>query len=251
VKENRTSKPNPSQPGKPNTTQPGNTNTTQPGTTTPPVTTQPGKPTTTQPGTTTRAGSPMPLADKVFGGKGLDKLKTYSGPGLMGAGGVVGVVAGAMNVAQGVRQGNDHAIAKGVMDMASGAAAVGEGGTQFYQSIKNIKPPDLKGMTVPQQMKTNLLKGAGKFGTAGAVFGVVGGALDIAEGAKGKDGAQIAKGAVNIAGAVGGLAASAAGGPIGLAIGGAIALGTFVFGKIMDAVSDKAHKIAELTIDDK
>jgi hypothetical protein len=232
VKENRTRKPNPPQPGKPNTT-------------------QPGKPTTTTPGSTTRAGSPMPLADKVFGGKGLDKLKTYSGPGLLGAGGVVGVVAGAMNVAQGVRQGNDHAIAKGVMDMASGAATVAEGGAQFYQSIKNIKPPDLKGMTVPQQLKTNLFKGAGKFGTAGAVFGVVGGALDIAEGAKGKDGAQIAKGAVNVAGAVGGLAAAAAGGPIGMAIGGAIALGTFVFGKIMDAVSDKPHKIAELTIDDK
>jgi hypothetical protein len=30
----------------------------------------------------------MPLADKLFGGKGLDKIKTYSGPGLMGAGAV-------------------------------------------------------------------------------------------------------------------------------------------------------------------
>jgi hypothetical protein len=196
-------------------------------------------------------GSPMPLANKTFGSKALDKFKTLGGPGLLGAGGAVGVVAGALNTAQGVRQGNQHAIAKGVMDMAGGVSTLAEGGTQFYQSIKNIKPPDTKNMTVPEKLKSNLLKGAGKFGTAGAVFGIVGGGLDIAEGVKSKDGAQVAKGAVNIAGAVGGLAFAAMGGPIGLAIGGAIAVGTFVFGKIMDAVSDKPHKIADLTIDDK
>ena len=163
----------------------------------------------------------------------------------------MGVVAGAMGVAQGVRQGNDHAIAKGVMDMASGAASLGEAGAQFRDSIKGVDRTLAAGARTVERIKTNVLKGPGAFGAAGAVFGVVGGALDIAEGKKSNDNAQVAKGAVNIVGAVGGLGAAVLGGPVGMVVGGAIALGTFVFGKIMDAVSDKPHQIAPLTIDDK
>ncbi|TSC34147.1 hypothetical protein [Corallococcus sp. Z5C101001] len=84
----------------------------------------------------------------------------------------------------------------------------------------------------------------------GAVGGTVGGVFDIVNGAKVNDGAQIAKGAIGIAGSIGGaVAVGAIGGPLGMAVGAGIGLLTFGVGKIMDAISDKPHKIAELQID--
>ncbi|RKH70831.1 hypothetical protein D7X96_10440 [Corallococcus interemptor] len=84
----------------------------------------------------------------------------------------------------------------------------------------------------------------------GAVGGAAGGVMDIVNGAKVNDGAQIAKGAVGIAGSLGGaVAVGAIGGPLGMAVGAGIGLLTFGFGKLMDLISDKPHKIAELQID--
>lgn len=84
----------------------------------------------------------------------------------------------------------------------------------------------------------------------GAVGGAAGGVMDIVNGAKSNDGAQIAKGAVGIAGSLGGaVAVGAIGGPLGMAVGAGIGLLTFGFGKLMDLISDKPHKIAELQID--
>ncbi|RKH42121.1 hypothetical protein, partial [Corallococcus sicarius] len=84
----------------------------------------------------------------------------------------------------------------------------------------------------------------------GAVGGTVGGVFDIVNGSKVKDGAQIAKGAIGIAGSLGGaVAVGAIGGPLGMAVGAGIGLLTFGIGKLMDAISDKPHKIAELQID--
>ncbi|RKH56432.1 hypothetical protein [Corallococcus aberystwythensis] len=84
----------------------------------------------------------------------------------------------------------------------------------------------------------------------GAVGGAAGGVMDIVNGAKVNDGAQIAKGAVGIAGSLGGaVAVGAIGGPLGMAVGAGIGLLTFGFGKLMDLISDKPHKISELQID--
>lgn len=84
----------------------------------------------------------------------------------------------------------------------------------------------------------------------GAVGGTAGGVFDIINGSKVNDPAQIAKGAVGIAGSLGGaVAVGAIGGPLGMAVGAGIGLLTFGIGKIMDAISDKPHKIAELQID--
>ncbi|RKH22684.1 hypothetical protein D7Y13_28005 [Corallococcus praedator] len=95
------------------------------------------------------------------------------------------------------------------------------------------------------------LKGmGGAANVLGAVGGTVGGVFDIVNGAKVNDGAQIAKGAVGIAGSLGGaVAVGAIGGPLGMAVGAGIGLLTFGIGKIMDAISDKPHKISELQID--
>ncbi|ADO69494.1 hypothetical protein [Stigmatella aurantiaca] len=94
------------------------------------------------------------------------------------------------------------------------------------------------------------LKSMGGFmNVAGAAVGTGLGIMDIVGGAKGKDGAQIAKGAVGVAGSIGGaIAAGAIGGPLGMAVGLGIGLLTFGFGKLMDLISDKKHKIAELQI---
>ncbi|MHA7628835.1 hypothetical protein [Corallococcus sp. M7] len=85
------------------------------------------------------------------------------------------------------------------------------------------------------------------------LLGVVGGAtscvMDIVNGAKTNDGPQIAKGAVGIAGTLGGaVAVGAMGGPPGMAVGAGIGLLTFGFGRLMDLISDKPHQIAELQI---
>ncbi|WP_415835341.1 hypothetical protein, partial [Corallococcus soli] len=95
------------------------------------------------------------------------------------------------------------------------------------------------------------LKGVGGAANVlGAAGGTVGGVFDIVNGAKVNDGAQIAKGAVGIAGSLGGaVAVGAIGGPLGMAVGAGIGLLTFGIGKIMDAISDKPHKISELQID--
>ncbi|MDY7226673.1 hypothetical protein [Hyalangium rubrum] len=193
-------------------------------------------------------GSPMPAANKL-GGQGLEKLKKFGGPGLLGAGGVVGVVAGAMGLAQAVRQGNGLATGKGITDMVGGLATLGEAGAQVREALKNVNP-DLKGLSVVDRVKTNLFKASGVAGIVGAGAGIAGGIIDVIEGTNSKDKWQKVKGGVAIGAAVGGLVAAAAGGPIGLAVGGLLAVGSFVVGKIMDAISDKPHKIAELTIDD-
>ncbi|HEX8706127.1 MAG TPA: hypothetical protein VF815_45250 [Myxococcaceae bacterium] len=204
-------------------------------------------------GTQPANGAVMQGGSKLLGPKGAEYLKKYAGPGLLGAGGVGGVVAGALSLAQGVRQGNQFAQAKGVMDMFGGAAVMTESYAQFRQAIKDIKGPNLKNLSIVDRIKTNIPSGKLAFGAgvAGGVFGIISGSMDIAEGKQNKDGAQIAKGAVNVGAAVAGIGAAALGGPAGLLIGGAAAVGAFIFGKIMDAVSDKPHKIAELTIDDK
>lgn len=89
----------------------------------------------------------------------------------------------------------------------------------------------------------------GIMNVAGAAVGTGLGIMDIVNGAKDKDGAQIAKGAVGIAGGIGGaIAAGAVGGPLGIAVGLGIGLLTYGFGKLMDLISDKKHKIAELQI---
>ncbi|MCY1033410.1 hypothetical protein OV207_18295 [Corallococcus sp. BB11-1] len=95
------------------------------------------------------------------------------------------------------------------------------------------------------------LKGVGGAANVlGAAGGTVGGVFDIVNGAKVNDGAQIAMGAVGIAGSIGGaVAVGAIGGPLGMAVGAGIGLLTFGIGKIMDAISDKPHKISELQID--
>lgn len=94
------------------------------------------------------------------------------------------------------------------------------------------------------------LKAMGGFANvAGAAASTGLGIMDIVNGAKGKDGAQIAKGAVGIAGGIGGaIAVGAIGGPLGMAVGAGIGLLAFGFGKLMDLISDKKHKIAELQI---
>lgn len=94
------------------------------------------------------------------------------------------------------------------------------------------------------------LKSMGGFmNVAGAAVGTGLGIMDIVGGAQSKDGAQIAKGAVGVAGSLGGaIAAGAIGGPLGMAVGLGVGLLTFGFGKLMDLISDKKHKIAELQI---
>ncbi|RKH10445.1 hypothetical protein D7V97_13850, partial [Corallococcus sp. CA053C] len=128
------------------------------------------------------------------------------------------------------------AITSAVLDSVKGMGGIGKvAGATASAGSKALSA--LKGM-------------GGAANVLGAVGGTAGGVMDIINGAKVNDGAQIAKGAIGIAGSIGGaVAVGAIGGPLGMAVGAGIGLLTFGFGKIMDAISDKPHKISELQID--
>ena len=95
-----------------------------------------------------------------------------------------------------------------------------------------------------------VIKGlGGAANVAGALVGTGLGIKDIVDGARSGDGARIAKGAVSIAGGLGGAAAavaagSAFGGPIGASVGAVV--GFFTWG--ITRLIDKSHKIAGLRI---
>ncbi|MBZ4334917.1 hypothetical protein [Corallococcus sp. AS-1-12] len=128
------------------------------------------------------------------------------------------------------------AITRTVLDSVKGMGGIGK----------------VAGVTASAGAKAlSALKAAGGAANVlGAVGGAAGGVVDIVNGAKVNDGAQIAKGAVGIAGSLGGaVAVGAIGGPLGMAVGAGIGLLTFGFGKLMDLISDKPHKISELQID--
>ncbi|RKH55128.1 hypothetical protein, partial [Corallococcus llansteffanensis] len=128
------------------------------------------------------------------------------------------------------------AITSAVLDSVKGMGGIGKvAGATASAGSKALSA--LKGM-------------GGAANVLGAVGGTAGGVMDIINGAKVNDGAQIAKGAIGIAGSIGGaVAVGAIGGPLGMAVGAGIGLLTFGIGKIMDAISDKPHKISELQID--
>ncbi|GMU03890.1 hypothetical protein [Corallococcus caeni] len=129
-----------------------------------------------------------------------------------------------------------NAITSTVLDSVKGMGGIGK----------------VAGVTASAGSKAlSALKAAGGAANVlGAVGGAAGGVMDIVNGAKVNDGAQIAKGAVGIAGSLGGaVAVGAIGGPLGMAVGAGIGLLTFGFGKLMDLISDKPHKISELQID--
>ncbi|HEX8700842.1 MAG TPA: hypothetical protein VF815_18500 [Myxococcaceae bacterium] len=243
---------------------------------------------------------PLGKAANVLGNETLRNGLQGAKGGLSSLGGVAGVVAGGMQMADGIRNNNLPNIFAGLTDVGLGAYDAYAGGRAFYDAIKGVSdmatsPAGTAGAgsagkaaqqlgnwakasgvslnklgTAVSTSVLNSVKGMGGMAkvagvgaqalnafkavggianVAGAVAGTGLGIKDIVDGAKGGDSHQIAKGAVGIAGSIGGaVAVGAIGGPIGAGIGLGIGLLTFGIGKIIDLAADREHQIAKLKV---
>ncbi|WP_434388947.1 hypothetical protein [Melittangium boletus] len=225
-------------------------------------------------------------ADSVLaaGGKAADVLgKGVLERGLQGAkggaaalGGAAGVVAGGMQLAQGIRDHNVPSIFKGLADLGVGGLDLYSAGSSLYNTATKVSDLALdasddvarlaggwlgKATGLSALASTGVgakvlgaVKGlGGAANVVGAVVGTGVGVADIVNGVRQGDAAQIAKGAVSITGGIGGAVAavaagSAFGGPIGAAVGAVVGLATFGITQIIDKFSDKEHKISGLKL---
>ncbi|ADO70896.1 hypothetical protein [Stigmatella aurantiaca] len=187
--------------------------------------------------------------------------------GATAVGGVAGVTAGIAGIIDGVKDGNKVAIAKGVFDTLGGAVNLYETGEAFKGIFKNTSDlagagrwvggaaqatgvaPTTSGATSVASKIGGALKGlGGASNVLGAAVGIASGTLDIIEGLKTGRGGQVAKGAVGIAGTVGGVVASivvgsAFGGPAGIAVGALVGGLVLAAQKFVEVISDDDHQI--------
>jgi hypothetical protein len=228
-----------------------------------------------QGGTTPNAAGQVFVSDRLTQPFGGSEAVAKTAQGLKGLGtgvaGGAGVAAGIAGLVDGIKSGNASTIARGVFDTIGGAANLYETGATFknlFQGKTDLQgagkwvggaaaanaPPSATGTTSTISKIGGALKGLGGATTViGAAVGVATGAIDIAEGVKGGHTGQIARGAIGIVGAVGGtvaalVAASAFGGPVGVAVGALVGGITLVGQKIAEAIADDQHQIAQQSI---
>ena len=227
---------------------------------------------------------PLPASvSKLFGSDKVQGVLQGAKGGATALAGAAGAVAGGLNFIQGIRDQNVTASLKGAYDTYSGAKSVYEGGKSILQAFKGVsdladtaastvgtagtastvsklgswlsKAPGVSAVTNVGSKVASALEGVGgAANVVGAVVGTAAGIKEIVDGAEGGHTGQIAKGAVNIVGSVGGaaagiLAASAAGGPVGLVVGAGIGLLTLGVNKVVDLITDDKHQIAKLQLD--
>ncbi|AKJ04795.1 Hypothetical protein AA314_06421 [Archangium gephyra] len=219
---------------------------------------------------------PLGKALQVFGKDAVQSSLQGAKGSVSSLGGAAGVVAGGMQLAQGIREHNVSTLFQGLADVGVGALDLYNGTQSFRNAIKGVSDFALDasedaarladgwlgkatglGKLAETSAGTKVLgaiKGlGGAANVAGALVGTGLGIKDIVDGARSGDGAQIAKGAVSIAGGLGGAAAaiaagSAFGGPIGAAVGAVVGFFTWGINKLIDVITDKKHKIAGLQI---
>ncbi|MFY0524793.1 hypothetical protein ACN28I_17075 [Archangium gephyra] len=219
---------------------------------------------------------PLGKASRVFGKESVQNSLQGAKGSVSSLGGAAGVVAGGLQLAQGIREHNVSSIFQGLADVGVGALDLYNGTQSFRNAIKGVSDFALEASDDASRLAGGWLGKAtgldklaqtsagtkvlgaikglgGAANVAGALVGTGLGIKDIVDGARSGDGAQIAKGAVSIAGGLGGAAAavaagSAFGGPIGAAVGAVVGFFTWGITKLIDKISDKAHKIAGLQI---
>jgi hypothetical protein len=196
---------------------------------------------------------------KLFGNDAVQRA-LQGGAGVLGAaGGAAGVVAGGLQVFDAVRNENIPQIIQGLVNVGLGASSIYQGGQGFYNAIRGIaKPvPISTGALIPKWFQKvpglsalskstgvlRVLKAVKALGGITTVLGVALGAVDMIDGLRKGNWAQVAKGGVGVASTIGGAVASGAvagavGGPLGALAGimvvGGFALGGWLVNKFID-----------------